>query len=365
MDLTWPEELLGLQREAVAFAETGALDHAVVDDSWVVGYSEEMNAALGERGWVGMTWPAEYGGGGRTDLERFVVAEALIGNGTPLAGIWICDRQIGPMLLQYGTPEQRRRWLPDMTAGRSRWCIGMSEPGAGSDLANLTTSAVRERDHYVVSGQKVWTSGAANADWCYLICRTDVTARPHEGLSELVVAMDSPGVTVRPIRDATGDSHFCEVFFDEVRVPVDHLVGAINGAFRQTMRQLEHERGGIDRLVSNKGVYRLALAAADSEDARIRQDIGYFESKYAIGRDMVLRNVLRQAPAGYSSVTKVFCTEFEQEVAEFAVRVFGMEAAVRNRVSRNAVYAPAYTIQGGTTGILRNVIGERVLGLPR
>jgi alkylation response protein AidB-like acyl-CoA dehydrogenase len=177
--------------------------------------------------------------------------------------------------------------------------------------------------------------------------------------------MDSPGLTVRPIRDATGDSHFCEVFFDEVRVPLDHLVGEPNGAFRQTMRQLEHERGGIDRLVSNKAVYRMALAAADASDPLVRQDIGYFESGYAIGRDMVLRNVLRQAPAGYSSVTKVFCTEFEQRVAEFAVGVFGMEAAVQNRVSRNAMYAPAYTIQGGTTTVLRNVIGERVLGLPR
>jgi alkylation response protein AidB-like acyl-CoA dehydrogenase len=365
MDLNWPEHVLRLQREALDFAQAWAADHDVVDDSWVLGYSDEANASLAERGWVGMTWPAEYGGGGRSDLERFAVAEVLIAHGVPLAGIWICDRQIGPVLLQYGTPEQRRRWLPDMTAGRSRWCIGMSEPGAGSDLAHLTTSAVRDGEHFVVSGQKVWTSGAANADWCYLICRTDATARPHEGLSELVVAMDSPGLTVRPIRDATGDSHFCEVFFDEVRVPLDHLVGEPNGAFRQTMRQLEHERGGIDRLVSNKAVYRMALAAADASDPLVRQDIGYFESGYAIGRDMVLRNVLRQAPAGYSSVTKVFCTEFEQRVAEFAVGVFGMEAAVQNRVSRNAMYAPAYTIQGGTTTVLRNVIGERVLGLPR
>jgi alkylation response protein AidB-like acyl-CoA dehydrogenase len=365
MDLNLPEGLLRLQEQAVGFAEHWALEHETSDDSWVVGYSDEMNAELGRRGWVGMTWPTEYGGGGRNDLERFVVAEALIANGAPIAGIWICDRQIGPVLLQYGTAEQRSRWLPDMTAGRSRWCIGMSEPGAGSDLANLGTSAVREGDHFIVSGQKVWTSGAANADWCYLICRTDPAASPHEGLSELVVAMDSPGLTVRPIRDATGDSHFCELFFDDVRVPVDHLVGALNGAFRQTMRQLEHERGGIDRLVSNKGVYRLAVTAADPTDPLLRQEIGYFESRYAIGRDMVLRNVLRQAPPGYSSVTKVFCTEFEQQVADFAVRVFGMEAALRNRVSRNAIYAPAYTIQGGTTQVLRNVIGERVLGLPR
>jgi alkylation response protein AidB-like acyl-CoA dehydrogenase len=365
MNLHWSKELLRLQEEALEFASTWAADHDVVDDAWVVGYSDEMNTALAERGWVGSTWPAEYGGGERSDLERFVIAETLIARGAPLAGTWICDRQIGPVLLQYGTEEQRRRWLPDMTAGRSRWCIGMSEPDAGSDLANLGTTAVRDGDHFVVSGQKVWTSGAMHADWCYLICRTDPDGKPHQSLSELVVAMDSPGLTVRPIRDATGDNHFCEVFFDEVRVPADHLIGQLNGAFRQTMRQLEHERGGIDRLVSNKGVYRLALAECDVDDPMVRQDIGYFETKYAIGRDMVLRNVLRQAPPGYSSVTKVFCTEFEQEVSDFAVRAFGMESALKNRISRSAVYAPAYTIQGGTTTVLRNVIGERVLGLPR
>ena len=365
MDLHLPDSARRLQAEAVEFAERWALGHDIVDDAWVVGYSDEMNLELGQRGWIGMTWPAAFGGGESTELDRFVVAETLISRGVPLAGIWMCDRQIGPMLLQYGTPDQQQRWIPDMTIGRSRWCIGMSEPNAGSDLANLTTSAIRDGDEYVVSGQKVWTSGALHADWCYLICRTASGGKPHEGLSEIVVAMNSPGLTVRPIRDATGDNHFCEVFFDEVRVPADNLIGELNGAFRQTMRQLEHERGGIDRLVSNKAVYNLALKEANRSDPLTRQEVGYFESQYSIGRDMVLRNVLRQAPPGYSSVTKVFCTEFEQEVADFATSVFGMEATVQNRVSRSAVYAPAYTIQGGTTSVLRNIIGERVLGLSR
>jgi alkylation response protein AidB-like acyl-CoA dehydrogenase len=225
--------------------------------------------------------------------------------------------------------------------------------------------AERRGDEFVVSGQKIWTSGAAHADWCYLICRTDPAARPHEGLSELVVDMRSPGIEVRPIRDATGDAHFCEVFFDQVAVSAANLVGQPNQAFRQTMRQLEHERGGIDRLVSNQAIYRLALAEADHDDPLIRQRIGFLESGYAIGRDMVLRNVLRQAPPGFSSVTKVFCTEFEQQVADFAAEVAGMRSVLVNRVSRALMYAPAYTIQGGTVGVLRNVIAERVLGLPR
>jgi alkylation response protein AidB-like acyl-CoA dehydrogenase len=365
MDLNLPLELETLHEEAVRFAVEWARDREILEDSWVVGFSDAFNLALAERGWVGMTWPLEYGGGGRSDLERTIVAEALISHGAPLAGIWICDRQIGPVLLQFGTEEQKVRWLPDMVAGRSRWCIGMSEPDAGSDVASIKTSAERQGDKFVVNGQKIWTSGAAYADWCYLICRTDASAKAHEGLSELIVDMRSPGVEVRPIRDATGDTHFCEVFFDQVVVSAENLIGQPNQAFRQTMRQLEHERGGIDRLVSNQAIYRLALAEADTDDPLIRQWIGALESKYAIGRDMVLRNVLRQAPPGYSSVTKVFCTEFEQEVADFAAEVFGMTSVLQNRVSRAMVYAPAYTIQGGTGSVLRNVIAERVLGLPR
>ena len=365
MDLGLSPALLALRDDAAEFAEQWTRDREILEDSWVIGYSDEFNLALGARGWIGATWPEQYGGGARSELERFVVAEALISRGAPLAGVWMCDRQIGPVLLQFGTEDQRRRWLPDMVAGRSRWCIGMSEPGAGSDVAAIRTVAERRGDEFIVTGQKIWTSGAAHADWCYLICRTDPTARAHEGLSELIVDMRSPGIEVRPIRDATGDTHFCEVFFDDVVVSADNLIGQPNGAFRQTMRQLEHERGGIDRLVSNQSIYRLALAEADLDNPFVRQQSGYIESGYAIGRDMVLRNVLRQGPAGFSSATKVFCTEFEQDVTQFAVSVFGMQSTLVNRVSRALMYAPAYTIQGGTVDVLRNVIAERVLGLPR
>jgi alkylation response protein AidB-like acyl-CoA dehydrogenase len=232
-------------------------------------------------------------------------------------------------------------------------------------VASIRTRAERDGDDWIVTGTKIWTSGAADADWCYLIARTDPDAPPHAGLSELVVDLHAPGVTISPIVDMTGNRHFCEVVYDGVRVPGANLVGTPNDSFRQVMRQMEHERGGIDRLVSNRALYDELRPLADTDDLRVRQDIAAIESGYRIGRLLVLREVLGQAPRGYSAVTKTFCTEFEQRVASFCARVAGADAMVWSRVARSACYAPAYTIMGGTTLILRNVIGERILGLPR
>jgi alkylation response protein AidB-like acyl-CoA dehydrogenase len=223
---------------------------------------------------------------------------------------------------------------------------------------------------FVVNGQKIWTSGAADADWCYVIARTDPDARPHEGLSEFVVDMHSDGVSVKPIIDMTGNRHFCEVFFEDVRVPAAHLVGTENGSFRQVMRQMEHERGGIDRLVSNRRLYLDCRDVANANDPLLRQELADIEMRFHLGRLLVLRETLGQAPPQFSAATKTFCTELEQQVAAFCARVVGpaallAEPGLAGRVARNLCYAPAYTIMGGTTQILRNIIGERVLGLPR
>ncbi len=370
MDFALPPEMDVLRAEATEAGLAWAARSEAPDDSWIVGHDAEVARGLAERGWLGMTWPVEAGGGGRSALERFVVFEALIAAGAPIAAAWFADRQIGPTLLQFGTAEQQARFLPGMLAGTEMWCIGMSEPGAGSDVAGITTRARREGDVFVVSGQKIWTSGAALGDWCYLIARTDPDAAPHNGLSELIVDLHAPGVTVRPVVDATGSGHFCEVFLDDVRVPADHLVGELNGSFGQVMRQMEHERGGIDRLLSNHRLYRDVLARADTTDPRLRQRIAAVESGYRIGRLLVLREVLGQAPRSFSAATKTFCTELEQEVAELCAAVVGpqtmlTEPGLAGRVARGVCYQPAYTIMGGTTEILRNILGERVLGLPR
>jgi len=379
-DLT--PDLLALGAQARAVGAAGAARRSIAEDGWLMGHDAEFARTLAERGWLGMTWPAEMGGGGRPPLERFVVFEALIGEGAPLAACYFADRQIGPTLLQYGTREQQARWLPSILDGSAVWCIGMSEPDAGSDVASLRTRAQLAdagdpTAGWRIDGAKIWTSGAAHADWCYLVARTDPNAAPHAGLSEFVVDLRSPGVEVRPIIDVTGDGHFCEVRFDGVHVPADHLIGTPNGSFRQVMRQMEHERGGIDRLVSNHRLYRDVVAFADRRDRLVRQEIAALETGYRLGRLLVLREVLGQGPAQFSAATKTFCTEHEQRVAAFCARVVGpaavahdparppAPASVAARVARNAMYASAYTIMGGTTQILRTIIAERVVGLPR
>jgi alkylation response protein AidB-like acyl-CoA dehydrogenase len=241
----------------------------------------------------------------------------------------------------------------------------MSEPDAGSDVAAIRTRATNSAGAWVVEGRKIWTSGAADADWCYLVARTDPEAPPHAGLSELIVDLRSDGVEIAPITDITGNRHFCEVTFDGVRVDPENLVGQQNGSFHQIMRQMEHERGGIDRLVSNRRLFEECRDLADTVDQRVRQEIAALETGFRIGRQLVLREVLGQAPKGFSAATKTICTELEQRVAAFCVSVAGADALLWNRVSRALCYAPAYTIMGGTTQILRTILGERLLGLPR
>lgn len=370
MEYELDDHLVALRAEATDIGRRAAGCADVPDDGWIIGHDRRFAVEVAQRGWLGMTWPTDVGGGGQPALDRFVVFEALIGEGAPVALFWFADRQIGPTLLAFGTPEQRARWLPGILAGTSTWCIGMSEPDAGSDVASLRTRAVPDGDDWIVSGTKVWTSGAGVADWCYLIARTNADAAAHAGLSELVVDMSSPGIGIAPITDMTGNRHFCEVTFDDVRVPGGNLVGQRDGSFRQVMRQMEHERGGIDRLVSNRRLYRDCRPLADRADPLVRQHIAALETGYRIGRLLVLREVLGQAPAQFSAATKTFCTEYEQRVAAFCGSVLGPHAmldepGLSHRVARNICYAPAYTIMGGTTQILRNIMAERVLGLPR
>ncbi len=365
MEFGLSTELYALQAEAREVAAMWRPRMDIPEDTWIVGTSRLFSLELAERGWLGMTWPADEGGHGRSAIERVVVFEALIAGGAPVATSWFADRQIGPTLLQYGSADQRRRFLPDIVNGRSAWSIGMSEPDAGSDVAAIRTRATRAGNDWVIDGRKIWTSGAVEADWCYVVARTDPDAPPHAGLSEFVVDMHSPGIDVAPITDMTGNRHFCEVTFDGVHVDAADLVGEPNGSFRQIMRQMEHERGGIDRLVSNRTLYDDCLPRANRDDPVVRQRIAEIESCYRIGRHLVLREVLGQAPKGFSAATKTFCTEFEQRVADFCGQICGAETMLWNRVSRSICYAPGYTIMGGTTQILRNILGERILGLPR
>jgi alkylation response protein AidB-like acyl-CoA dehydrogenase len=365
MDFSWTPDQIALREHAREVARSAVERYGRHNDSWINGFSKEFAAEMAELGWIGLTWPVEFGGGGRPPIDRLIIGEELIAAGAPIAAMWFADRQMGPSLIAYGRPDQQEAFLPGMLSGETTWCIGMSEPDAGSDLASLKTQAVRDGDEYVINGQKIWTSFGMVADYCYVICRTTNEGPPHQGISEIIVPMDTPGVEVRPIKDMTTNQHFSEVFFTDVRVPVTNLVGVEGNAFKQTMTQLEHERGGIDRLVSNEALFRMAVERADTTDPRIRQEIAALETGYRLGRILVTREVLKQAPKGFSAATKCFCTEHEWRVAEFVARVFGPEATLWNDVVHGLLYAPGYTIMGGTSNIMRNILGERVLGLPR
>ena len=365
MDFSWTAEQLELRLQAHEVARRAVGEYGRSNDSWINGFSKEFAGRLAELGWIGMTWPTEFGGGGQPPINRLIIGEELISAGAPIAAIWFADRQMGPTLIKFGTPDQQAEFLPGILAGETTWCIGMSEPDSGSDLASLTTSAERDGDDFIINGQKIWTSFGDSADYCYLICRTDSSGPPHRGISEVIVPMDAPGIEVRPITDMTTNRHFCEVFFSDVRVPVANLVGVEGNAFKQTMAQLEHERGGIDRLVSNRALYELAKERADRSDPLVRQEMAALETGYRLGRILVTREVLRQAPAGFSAATKCFCTEHQWRVAQFVAATYGAEAMLWNDVTHGYVYAPGYTIMGGTSNIMRNLLGERVLGLPR
>lgn len=366
MDFSWTAEQLALRAEAARVAADAVARFGRQNDSWINGYSKEFSKELAAHGWIGMTWPDNsYSGTASPAIDRLIVGEELIKAGAPIAASWFADRQMGPSLLAYGTPDQQEAFLPGIVAGETTWCIGMSEPNAGSDLASLKTTAERDGGSFVINGQKIWTSFGAVSDYCYLICRTSQEGPPHAGISEVIVPMDTPGIEVRPIKDMTTNHHFCEVFFTDVRVPVENLVGAEGGAFKQTMRQLEHERGGIDRLVSNHALYLMALEQADTSNLVVRDEIAKLEIGYRIGRILVIREVLKQAPAGFSAATKCFCTEHEIRVSDFVSRVLGPQATLWDDVTKGLTYAPGYTIMGGTSNVMRNILGERVLGLPR
>jgi alkylation response protein AidB-like acyl-CoA dehydrogenase len=352
-----------------------------LEDGWIAGFDPAFSRRLGDRGWIGLTWPKEYGGAGRSYLDRLIVTEELVLAGAPVAAHWFGDRQIGPALLAHGTEAQRRELLPRIVRGEVVFCVGMSEPNAGSDLAALQTRARIDGDEFVISGQKTWTSFATDAEYCYLVARTDPDSAPHKGISEILVPMDAPGIRVSPIRDMVGEDHFGEVFFDEVRVPRTGLIGELNRGWYQIMQQLDFERSGIERLISNNALWRdvraLARERGRTRDPALRQRMARVEIGLCAGRWMIYKvaSILSAgaSPNTESSAAKAFCTELEQEIADLCAEILGPaavlargshRAVLQGRAARTFLYAPAYTIQGGTNNILRNIVATRALGLP-
>ena len=381
MDFSFSPEQEAFRQEVRAFLEAELRPNQRCEDGWVAGFSLEFTRKLGARGWIGLSWPRRYGGRERSYLDRVVLTEELLMRGAPAAAHWIGDRQIGPALLAYGSEEQKTEILPRIVSGELVFCVGMSEPGAGSDLASLRTRAEEDGDDFVVNGQKIWTSFAHAADYCYLVARTDPQAPKHKGISEFLVDMKLAGVTVRPLVDLTGEHHFNEVFFDSVRVPRKWLIGEKNRGWYQIASQLDYERSGIERLMSNYPLFRDAVAYAKESalvrDPLLRDELAQLRVEFELGRLMVYRVAWLLSrgivPNYEAALAKCYCTEFEQRLAQAVSRMLrehallmpGSPAArLGGRAAREFLYAPAYTIQGGTANILRNIIAMRGLGLP-
>ena len=384
MDYRDSPEQARLRAEVRAFAASDPAIRArpFLEDGWIAGFDPEFSRRLSARGWIGMTWPKAFGGGERSYLERLIVTEELLLAGAPVAAHWFGDRQIGPALLAHGTAQQKAELIPKIARAEITFCIGMSEPNAGSDLAGLATRADTDGDHYVIRGQKIWTSFASDADYCYLVARTDAAAPKHKGISELLVPMSAPGITVRPIKDMVGESHFGELFFDDVRVPKSALIGQENHGFYQIMQQLDFERSGIERLVSNAPLWREAKQLARERgltrrDPALRERIAELEIAWRAGRGLIYRVAAMlsegRVPNFEAAVAKTFCTSLEQRITDLVSRICGAAGALdpsdpraplAGRAARTLLYAPAYTIQGGTNNILRNIIATRGLGLP-
>lgn len=340
--------------------------------------------ALGERGWVAADWPREYGGAGLGVVEQAIFGEELARAGVPMAG-GIGVTMLGPTLIAHGTDDQRRQHLSQILRGEVSWGQGFSEPAAGSDLASLSTRAERDGEHYVINGQKTWTSAGQFADWFCVLVRTDPEQPRHRGLSFLLVDARTPGVTVRPIADMGGAYPFNEVFFDDVRVPVSQRVGEAHRGWYVAMAMLDFERSGIGGAVKHRQYVERIVGAMRSEGAcHVRADrtslraavaARYIESE--VGHHLALRTVSMQAagvlPNHEASVNQLFRSELHQRVAGTAINAFGLHGQLwsfdRGPLAafpaREYVRAVPATLLSGTSEVQRNVIATRGLGLPR
>lgn len=374
--------------------EMSADDRALFLDQWT--------SKLYGGGWICASWPKEYGGKGLTTMQAVVVAEEFANAGAPMRADFFGDTLVGPTILQWGTEEQKQEFLPKILSGTIAWCQGFSEPDAGSDLANLGTKAVLDGDEWVINGQKIWTTQGFIADYVFILCRTDPDAPKHKGISYLLCPMNQPGVEVRPIKQVDGSSEFAEVFFTDARCPKENVVGGLNNGWAVAMTTLGFERGtsattGYRRFENELNhIIEVAKHNGSVNDPLIRQRIALAWSKVQIMRINGLRSLTAVVQnrkdfgvAALGATNKIFWTEYHQQVMALAMDVLGPEAqlllgdsgseesvpgygrrVVNRQYPTNALqssffFSRSETIWGGTSQIQRNIVGERVLGLPK
>ncbi len=358
------------------------------DQDEAFAYRRTWQRRLYEGGWVGIHWPQAYGGQGATLIQQAIYAQEIARAEAPALANGLGIGIVGPTLMEHGTEEQKKRYIPKILNADEIWCQGFSEPNSGSDLASLQTKAVLHGDEFVVNGQKIWTSLGQYADWCILLVRTDSDVPKHQGITFLLVDMHSPGITVKPLLQITGQAEFNETFFDDVRVPRENVVGALNNGWRTAMTTLTYERGistlatqvrmkqHLDAMMAYARTTR-SNGHALSQDPVMRQKL----SEAYIRVEVMLLNVYRsittqlrgQPPGPEASLAKLYWSELDKWMQEMGMTLQGpysqlmreSKYAVAGDWQYNFLRSRAGTIYSGTSEIQKNIIGERVLGLPK
>ena len=348
---------------------------------------ESFTRKLAARGWLTMSWPEEYGGRGAQHMRQLVYNEEMAYHRAP--GQTMGADRVGPTIILFGTDEQKARFLPRIVRDEVTWCQGFSEPGSGSDLASLQTRAVRDGDSWVINGQKIWTSNAQHADYIILLARTDPDAPKHRGITYFLVDMKSPGITIRPLMQMTGHAGFNEVFFDDVRVPSDCVVGEVNRGWYVSTATLDFERSGIGRVIGGLRTFEEVVEYAKKTPARETRDSTLYEVSsirhaladvalsFTVGRLMSYRVAWMQSqglvPNYEASMAKTLGTELHQRMGRVAYATLGLSgqvlegqwAPLHGQVPQTVLSSVSLTIAAGTSEINRNIIATRGLGLPR
>jgi alkylation response protein AidB-like acyl-CoA dehydrogenase len=395
MDLTFTPEEEAFRQEVAAWFENnlppreGRPQSGILGEGAAEGFAKARawHRKLYQGGWVGLSWPAQYGGRAATLIQQVIFQQEAMRVGAPAGVNQIGIGMIGPTIMQWGTEAQKQRYLQPMLAGEEIWAQGFSEPGAGSDVASLQCSAGSDGDDYIVNGQKVWTTGAQWARWIELLVRTDPTKPKHEGISCLIVDMQSPGITVRPLQQITGDASFNEIFFDNVRVPRANLLGPENDGWKVAITTLMHERVAIGGLgVSEAALEQLVDLArrirrrgkSAATDSAVRQQLAQFAIEIKAAKYSAMRRLTRQLrgepPGPEGSAGKLILTDLQLQMSRFAYELLGPYAALietsphrigSGKWATRVMEARGMAIAGGTTEIQKNILAVRALRLPR
>lgn len=357
----------GLRNEVRSFLRERLSDFAG-ESNGTRGFNPTFSRELGRRGWIGSQWPRAYGGRESGPLSRFVILEEILAAGAPVQAHMVGERQSGPLLLRYGTDAQRMRYLPRIAAGECYFCIGMSEPEAGSDLAAIRMKAVRADGGYKLNGTKIWTSLAHLCDFVIVLCRTSpMTSERHMGMSQLIVDLHAAGVSISPIANLSGEHEFNQVFFDDVFVPDEGVIGTVGAGWTQALSELTNERGGPDRYLSNFAalqdvVTRLGLEPNERAAVAIGRLVAHLSSLRQLGKCVAERQAQGEDPALLAALVKELGASYEQDAAEVLRQLIPLESPGDNALIEEAVRkAPSYSIRGGSREILLGIIADGLM----